>query len=343
MESLDKKNTDINIMVSIYCLAYNHGKYIRNTLESFMKQNTNFQYEVIVHDDASTDNTPDIIIEYAEKYPNVIKPIIQKENQYSKGVDIVSTYICPKLKGKYIAFCEGDDYWCSYNKLQRQVDFLELHPQYSACVHNTRWINCLNGKERLHNVIKQDTTLKTEDVLWHKDKTFHISSVMYRREYIALPEAFHAKGFGDYSTAIYLSMVGKIYYFKDVMSVYRYFSSEDSWSYKNSSLNGDVEVMSNHKLEVNRMLGEIDKYSQGKYHSIICNIQRENEFKILNVQGKYKKAYTEYKDIVVHLSKEELCKLMLKAYIPFLGITYKYIKHFTNLLSYKRRKNKKRN
>ena len=105
------------IVVSVYCLAYNHEQYIRDALEGFVRQKTNFRYEVLVHDDASTDNTPAIIREYAQKYPDIIKPIFQTENQYSKGVKILPEIIHPKSSGRYIAFCEGDDYWCDENKL----------------------------------------------------------------------------------------------------------------------------------------------------------------------------------------------------------------------------------
>jgi len=96
-------------------------------------QKTGFDFEVLIHDDASTDGTSDIIREYEKKYPNIIKPIYQKENQYSKGVLISLTYQFPRAKGKYIALCEGDDYWTDPYKLQKQVDFMEANPEYSLC------------------------------------------------------------------------------------------------------------------------------------------------------------------------------------------------------------------
>lgn len=121
------------IMVSIISLAYNHASYIRECLDGFMMQKTNFAFEVLIHDDASTDGTADIIREYEAKYPDIIKPIYQTENQYSKGIPIGCTYLYPRAKGKYIALCEGDDYWTDPLKLQKQVDFLESHPDYVMC------------------------------------------------------------------------------------------------------------------------------------------------------------------------------------------------------------------
>ena len=104
-------------LVSICCITYNHAPYIRQCLDGFMMQQTNFTFEVLIHDDASTDGTADIIREYESKYPDIIKPIYQTENQYSKGVKVSATFNFPRAKGKYIAMCEGDDYWtrCAHN------------------------------------------------------------------------------------------------------------------------------------------------------------------------------------------------------------------------------------
>ena len=120
-----------NVLVSICCITYNQEAYIRDALEGFVKQKTNFRYEVLIHDDASTDRTAEIIREYEEKYPDLIKPILQTVNQYSLGLTNVSgTWNFPravKNGSKYIAMCEGDDYWIDEHKLQRQVDYLEAH------------------------------------------------------------------------------------------------------------------------------------------------------------------------------------------------------------------------
>lgn len=114
-----------NILVSVVCDVYNHEPYLRQCFDGFVMQKTNFKFEVLVHDDASTDKSAEIIIEYTNKYPDIFKPIIQKENQYSKGVDIWKIYQFPRVKGKYVAFCEGDDYWIDPLKLQKQVTAIE--------------------------------------------------------------------------------------------------------------------------------------------------------------------------------------------------------------------------
>lgn len=121
------------VMVTIRCFAYNHEPYIRQCLDGFVMQKTNFRFEAIVHDDASTDGTAAIIREYAEKYPDIIKPIFETENQYSKHDGSLRRIMNEHTRGKYTALCEGDDYWIDPLKLQKQVCFLEKNPEYGMC------------------------------------------------------------------------------------------------------------------------------------------------------------------------------------------------------------------
>lgn len=141
-EQLDRikaKCKHIKPLVVIRCITYNHEPYIRDALEGFVTQKTDFPFVAIVHDDASTDNTSKIIKEYTEKYPNIIFPIYEKHNQYSKkdgSLGYIMSEACKASGAKYIALCEGDDYWTNPLKLQKQVDFLESHPEYSMCFHS---------------------------------------------------------------------------------------------------------------------------------------------------------------------------------------------------------------
>lgn len=122
-------------MVTIRCIAYNQAEYIRQCLDGFVMQKTDFRFEAVVHDDASTDGTDEIIREYAEKYPDIIKPIFEKENLYSKHDGSLFRVMKEACKGKYIAYCEGDDYWTDPCKLQKQVDYLESHPDVVYSCH----------------------------------------------------------------------------------------------------------------------------------------------------------------------------------------------------------------
>ena len=120
--------------VTVCCATYQHVKFVRQTLEGFVTQETSFPIEVIVHDDASTDGTQEIIAEYANAHPNLFRPILQTENQFSQGREIF-TRMYREAAGKYIALCEGDDYWTAPHKLQTQVALLEANPQASGCFH----------------------------------------------------------------------------------------------------------------------------------------------------------------------------------------------------------------
>ena len=120
-------------LVSIRCITYNHEHYISQALDGFLMQETTFPFEIVIHDDASTDGTTDIIKEYENKFPEIVKPIYETENQYSKKDNTMELLILPHLKGKYTAFCEGDDFWTNKKKLQMQVDFLENNPDYGFC------------------------------------------------------------------------------------------------------------------------------------------------------------------------------------------------------------------
>ncbi len=117
------------ITVSVLCTAYRHEPYLRQCLDGIVSQQTDFRFEAIVHDDASPDGCRAIIEDYARRYPDIVRPICQTENQYSRNVDIYRTYLFPAARGKYIALCEGDDYWTDPRKLQKQVEQLEARPE----------------------------------------------------------------------------------------------------------------------------------------------------------------------------------------------------------------------
>lgn len=124
-------------LVSICCVTYNHAQFIRKCLDGFLLQQTDFPIEILIHDDCSTDGTTEIIREYEAKYPDLIFPLYEEENQYQHGKAAeIDFYNYRRARGKYIAYCEGDDYWTDPLKLQKQVDFMEANPEYSVCFHN---------------------------------------------------------------------------------------------------------------------------------------------------------------------------------------------------------------
>lgn len=255
------------IMVTITCATYNHEDYIATALDGFLMQTTDFKYEVIVHDDASTDGTAAIVREYAEKYPDIIRPIFQTENQYSKGIPIGRTFMHPNARGKYLAPCEGDDYWTDENKLQKQVDFLESHPDYSMCCHNSYRYYMTKDIFELENPVKKEGDVPARDIILEPDKRWiATSSIVYRRELaFDRPEFFMTSPVLDLSLRLYCLAKGKIYYFKEPMSVYRR-DDPGAWTMKiKKSL--DMKIDFNYRLWI--FLKEYDKYTNRKYHKYV--------------------------------------------------------------------------
>ena len=270
MSTLEEK-----VLVSVCCTAFNHEKYIRSCLDGFVNQKTNFKYEVIVHDDASTDKTASIIQEYAEKYPDIIKPIFQKENQYSKGIRISENYLYPKCKGKYLAYCEGDDYWCDENKLQKQVEILEEHQDYVACVHQTKMVNLRNNKCSLFVQHNENGFINAKE-FFNTTIPFHLSSLMVKTDIFKERASFCfiSKQVGDFPNGLFLVLKGPIYFLSDVMSVYRRFT-EGSWSIKNVS-KPNPELWE----DMITILTLADEYSNCQYHELIDRKKIGYEYKL---------------------------------------------------------------
>lgn len=250
--------------VTAYCLAYNHEKYIRQALEGFVSQKTDFGFKVIVHDDASTDGTRAIIEEYAEKYPEIIFPIYQTENQYSKGVRIFLDIIAPKIDTEYLMACEGDDYWTDENKVQMQYDFMTSHPEYSLCVHNTEWITA-DGTPvgRNSNPFDQDQDLSADDIIAAGGGgLFHTSSCMYRlADRLKMPKEYLLKGIGDYPLAMYLSDIGKVRYIGRIMSAYRIMVG-GGWT---DRMVKDRKKHAQSMIDMVTYLEKLDVLTEGKY------------------------------------------------------------------------------
>ena len=186
-------------LVSVLCLAYNHEAYIRQTLDSFLAQETDFPFEIIIHDDASTDRTAEIIREYEAKYPGLIRPIYQTENQYSRGVKISRVWNLPRTQGKYIAFCEGDDCWTSPYKLQTQYNYMERNPDCGVCVHQAVRNSLSTKKKRLQTPETAERDFSLEEVIRLFGSLFATNTTFVRKEhYEAMPECFlRQKDVGD--------------------------------------------------------------------------------------------------------------------------------------------------
>ncbi len=264
--------------VSICCLAYNHEKYIRDALDSFLAQKTSFPIEVLIHDDASTDGTADIIREYEKKYPDIIKPVYQTENQYSKGVKNISgIFNFPRAKGRYIAMCEGDDYWTEPDKLEKQVAYLDSHPGCSLCFHSARQVtvdgSITDGYMRPY---RKDRKVSPEEII---DKTsgYAMNSMVFPVEVVEhIPDYYWNCPIGDIPMQLMMAEKGWAYYMDEAMSVYRV-GVAGSWTAQMKS--GDYEKkQKEYCRQMEAMYREFDRETGGKYHKQAVNAARRIGF-----------------------------------------------------------------
>lgn len=232
MEGIDREP-----VVSVICLTYNHAPYIRECMDGFLMQKTDFPFEVIIHDDASTDGTTEIVKEYATKYPDIIKPIIQTENQYSKhnNFGFIMEDCFSFAKGEFIAYCEGDDFWIDSKKLQKQVSFLKENQEYGFVhtdIYTAFWKESYKLRIRgsihipegyVYKEILQSNFVATLSVLFRKNLCQFL-----RNEVAPIP-------YWDRIMWICFSRHTKFHYIPDRTAVYRII--------KNSATHGDYKTI----------------------------------------------------------------------------------------------------
>lgn len=261
------------IAVSVVMLSYNHEKYLAKALDGVVAQETTFPFEIIIHDDASQDRSQAIIQEYVARYPGRFVPILQEENQYSKDINFDCQQIYPRCRGKYLAFCEGDDYWTDPKKLQKQFDLMEKDPDLAICVHKVVAITeagaalprTYPAKEQLVPVGKVAPV-----TIVSLDYPFHTTSFFIRRT--ALEPLFTGKTvltdyFNGDEVLLRLALIkGGLYYLAECMSVYRQLS-EGSWSAQQRQLSPEERVGKIKKLVLGYQA--FDKESGYAYHALL--------------------------------------------------------------------------
>ncbi len=253
--------------VSVCVPTYNHEKYIRQTLDGALMQKTDFEFEIVIGDDASTDNNQLIIQEYVDKYPNIFQAFLHKENQGPKepkefGGRNNVLGLLKASKGDYVALCEGDDYWTDPLKLQKQVDFMEANLDYSICHHNMKVIYEDGSPDHFFNDENQKIESSIVDIL--EDRWFiATAATLYRN-------IFREKNFvdwhsraaaGDWALVIQLAATGKIHYLPETMGVYR--KHRGGLSNIHSSTN--LYFLKNRK----QMFAEVNEWLSFRYDSTI--------------------------------------------------------------------------
>ena len=307
--------------VSVICLTYNQEEYVRDCLEGFLSQQTDFPYEVLVYDDASTDSTPDIIREYTERYSSIIKPTLFKVNNYSQGLGFVGLYSAIKeAKGKYVAYCEGDDYWTDPHKLQKQVDILDANPEYSICAHETRVIDD-SGQDnngRLFSDFNKGSFVPMNKETYTFDDAlagniFHVSSMLYRNQEICLPPWIPRVSACDMVLFKLLAKEGDIYVMPDIMSVYR--NHSDSLT---SSFMEYASVINFYELSIKvlRLLNRYwDREYQARIYPSISRYYAECALAFIHRKSLAKAKVREYAQLSWYYDKKTSFKCILKGLI----------------------------
>jgi glycosyltransferase involved in cell wall biosynthesis len=210
-------------VVSVCVQTYQHANYIRDCLDGILMQATDFPFELLLHDDASTDGTVEICREYAEKYPEIIKPIFQKENKYSEGICPFTEYQIPRARGRYIAFCEGDDYWTDTQKLQKQVEILDANKDASACVHDFMYYDQAKDEHlgRRNAALTSEGGILKFDSFSFGNWIYQPLTGMIRRDLVAGIDSSPYKYWRDMHLYYILTQKGVVCYYNRCMGVYR--------------------------------------------------------------------------------------------------------------------------
>ncbi len=275
-KTVDEEMNNKRVEVSIFCLTYNHRKYISKALEGMLNQKTDFLYEILIHDDASTDGTQEIIRQYEEKYPNIIRAVYERENKFGKS-NYSKDIFLPMMKGRYVAYCEGDDYWCDDNKLQMQYDVLKKCDSLAMCVHkvqrrsedDTMELGIIPSRKMGDG---NDLVLSRQEyakLLYRGGYPFHTTSYFVKKEVIEKYLSFNRVGLdGDDLILRHVLLFGDVYYINKTMSVYRIGSSSSvTKKLASSSLEKQFRNLINRCEDDMRF----DDLSNNEYHSLIIN------------------------------------------------------------------------
>lgn len=316
------------IGVSVWCTVYNHEKYLRQCLDSLVAQKTTFPFEVIVHDDASTDGSAAIIREYEERYPDIIRPIYQTVNQYSQHIPFFATYGLPLMRGKYLAICEGDDFWCDPEKLQLQYDAMEANPDCHFCVHRTHRV-LEDGKEvgpDIPNYHIPEGKLARDAFMQYalSSYTCHTTSFFRRmddvREFVAnTPEFYKVSDVGDEPTVLYYGYLGNTFYIDRPMSCYRLFS-EGSWTSRGKK---DINILIHSREAMKNVYGYFNIYTNFRYNYQIAYAITKQEMIIhakLHTPREHAKFLLKKENrwYLKHSNKKAIIAVVLQAHAPWL-------------------------
>ncbi len=303
-----------NVAISVIVLTYNHGEYIDQCMDGILTQEVSVPYEIIVYDDFSQDNTRDYLAKVYERYPDCIRLLLSDVNQFSKEIDYFSDIVRNIAKGKYIALCEGDDYWCSTDKLQRQFDALEAHLECDMCACRANMIS-EDGKHILGEIRPRegDGILPIEKVIMGGGNYVASAGLFFRKSMFDHMLSFEKVRSLDYSHQIKGALRGGICYIDRPMAAYRRYSKS---SVTVQIIENDASMR--HQCEQEKeILRTLDEETDGKYHEVIT--RRIEDYSI-----SYYDQLVERKDEIIKLLEKENADI----YIWGMGPRGRNLEHF---------------
>ncbi|MCI1590684.1 glycosyltransferase [Heyndrickxia oleronia] len=306
---------DLNILVSINCITYNHEKYISDAIDSFLMQKTNFNFEILIGEDCSTDGTRKIVEDYARKFPEKIKLITSENNV---GWRKNEQRVFENSKGKYIALCEGDDYWIDPYKLQKQVDYMENHPECSMCFHAAKIVNENKKIKGTMRPYKASQLSLVEDIISGGGGFCPTASLLIPKTIMEnLPEFCQNAFVTDYPLQMWCASQGYAYYIDEMMAVYRT-GVRGSWTSNLYSGTNVVEKVIDSKENEIKLLDKFNMNTNYDYSSVINETKINRQFEILLLQNRIKeiKFSKEYKIYYDKLNNIEKIKIYIKLYLP---------------------------
>ena len=306
-------------LVSVCCISYNQAPYIRDAMDGFLSQKTSFPIEILVHDDCSEDGTDRILRDYESRFPGVVKVLYETENQYSKGIRNPSgAFNFPRARGKYIAMCEGDDFWCDERKLEKQTAFLEDHPEaaFSAHAAKIRYEDgAFHSGDGLIRPFEGTGMLSAAEVITKKTN-LPMASLLFRAEYAKpLPPYYYSCPVGDIPLQLAMLEHGGAYYLDEVMSVYRS-GRPGSWGsdMDDGSTAGKWEA---HYGAMEALYRSFSERTGGVYGEACDDALRRLRFHTDLKEGKFKEALGSGKrKYFSELPAGERGLLLLRAYAP---------------------------
>lgn len=269
-------------IVSVIMITYNHEEFIEQAINSVLMQECNFLIELIIANDCSKDGTDNVVNEIINKHP---KSGLIRYTKHNENLGMMPNFVWAlnQSRGKYIALCEGDDYWIDPLKLQKQVDFLEVNPDFSLICHNAFKIiqDGVSTKEEIFNNSTKDYEISIDNIL--NQWVIPTASMLMRRKYVQeLPYWFLKIYSGDFSLALILKYYGKVWFLNEKMSVYR---QQFSGSSATAIFSKQGLFLLNQHIQ---LLNYYNEFTKNKYCKLVNKriLFLENEIKFYNLKQK---------------------------------------------------------